>query len=146
MKINAIGHLVKTNPIQTQSNPIAERVKLMQSLYLQRIMKKNAAKGYEKTKPKQSQFPQRPKMSASVYVIEDYENKTAHRLRKNKPKQSQSEFLARSVSNKSKLLSSCSLTERNGFYIMVFDRIINKAFAEVTGAWWCPWSSKPVWG
>ena len=57
MKINPIGHLVKTNPIQTQSNPIAERVKLMQSVYLQRIMKKNAAKGYEKTKPKQTQFP-----------------------------------------------------------------------------------------
>ncbi len=37
------------------SNPIAERVKLMQSVYLQRIMKKNAAKGYEKTKPKQTQ-------------------------------------------------------------------------------------------
>ena len=33
------------------SNPIAERVKLMQSLYLQRIMKKYAAKGYEKTNP-----------------------------------------------------------------------------------------------
>jgi len=30
--------------------------KLMQSVYLQRIMKKNAAKGYEKTKPKQTQF------------------------------------------------------------------------------------------
>ncbi len=29
------------------SNPIAERVKMMQSVYLQRIMKKNAAKGYE---------------------------------------------------------------------------------------------------
>ena len=28
----------------------------MQSLYLQRIMKKNADRGYEKTKPKQSQF------------------------------------------------------------------------------------------
>jgi len=56
MKIYPIGHLVKTNPIQTQSNPIAERVKLMQSLYLQRIMKKNAAKSYEKTKPKQTQF------------------------------------------------------------------------------------------
>jgi len=38
------------------SNPIAERVKLMQSLYLQRIMKKNADRGYEKTKPKQTQF------------------------------------------------------------------------------------------
>jgi len=30
---------------------------MMQSVYLQRIMKKNAAKGYEKTKPKQTQFP-----------------------------------------------------------------------------------------
>ena len=38
------------------SNPICQRVKLMQSVYLQRIMKKNADKGYEKTKPKQSQF------------------------------------------------------------------------------------------
>ncbi|MFB0553782.1 MAG: hypothetical protein ACETWQ_10765 [Phycisphaerae bacterium] len=59
MKINPIGHLVKTNPIQTQFKPnqtqFAERVKLMQSVYLQRIMKKNAAKGYEKTKPKQTQ-------------------------------------------------------------------------------------------
>ncbi|HUU20161.1 MAG TPA: hypothetical protein VMW72_23635 [Sedimentisphaerales bacterium] len=38
------------------SNPISQRVKLMQSVYLQRIMKKIAAKGYEKTKPKQTQF------------------------------------------------------------------------------------------
>ena len=30
----------------------------MQSVYLQRIMKKNADMGYEKTKPKQTQFPQ----------------------------------------------------------------------------------------
>ncbi len=28
MKIKAIGQLVKTNPIQTQSNPISERVKI----------------------------------------------------------------------------------------------------------------------
>jgi len=56
MKINPIGHLVKTNPIQTQSNPIDERVKLMQGVSLQRNMKKNAVKGYEKTKPKQTQF------------------------------------------------------------------------------------------
>ena len=39
-----------------KTNPISQRVKLMQSVYLQRIMKKNAAKGYEKTKPKQTQF------------------------------------------------------------------------------------------
>ena len=43
------------------SNPICQRVKLMQSVYLQRIMKKNSAKGYEKTKPIQTQFPKRPK-------------------------------------------------------------------------------------
>jgi len=40
MKINAIGQLVKANPIQSQSNPIAERAKLMQSVYLQRITEK----------------------------------------------------------------------------------------------------------
>jgi len=38
------------------SNPICRRVKLMQSVYLQRNMKKNADRSYEKTKPKQSQF------------------------------------------------------------------------------------------
>ena len=28
MKINPIGHLVKTNPIQTQSKPISEKAKM----------------------------------------------------------------------------------------------------------------------
>jgi len=28
MKINAIGHLVKTKPIKANSNPIAERAKI----------------------------------------------------------------------------------------------------------------------
>ncbi len=41
----------KTKPIQSQSKPIAERVQLMQCVYLQRIMKKNADRSYEKTKP-----------------------------------------------------------------------------------------------
>jgi len=43
--------------------PIAERVKLMQSVYLQRIMKKNADRGYEKTKPNKANFTlrRRPK-------------------------------------------------------------------------------------
>jgi len=60
MKINPIGHLVKTNPIKpnlVRRRRIAERVKMMQSVYLQRIMKKNAGWCYEKTKPKQTQFP-----------------------------------------------------------------------------------------
>jgi hypothetical protein len=57
IKILSRWRCKKTNPIQTQSKPIAERVKLMQSVYLQRNIMKNAAKGYEKTKPKQTQFP-----------------------------------------------------------------------------------------
>ncbi len=32
----------------------------MQSVYLQRIMKKNTVKGYKKTKPKQTQFKKSP--------------------------------------------------------------------------------------
>ncbi len=81
---------MKTNPIQTQSNPISERVKLMQSVYSQRIMKKNAAKGYEKTKPKQTQFLQRPKMNANLFTKKDYENFIPLAGQKNKPNQSQS--------------------------------------------------------
>jgi hypothetical protein len=47
------------NKNKPNSKPICQRVKLMQSVYLQRIMKNNADKGYEKTKPKQTQFPKR---------------------------------------------------------------------------------------
>jgi hypothetical protein len=44
-----------SKPIKPKTKPIAERAKLMQSVYLQRIMKNNADRGYEKTKPKQTQ-------------------------------------------------------------------------------------------
>ncbi len=53
MKINYSGESEKTNPIQTQ---FFKEVKLMQSVYLQKIMKNNADMGYKKTKPKQTQF------------------------------------------------------------------------------------------
>ena len=46
----------KNKAKQTQ---FVERVKLMQSVYLQRIMKKNAAKGYEKTKPNKANLVRR---------------------------------------------------------------------------------------
>jgi len=52
----------------------------MQSLYLQRIMKKNAAKGYVKTKPKQTQFPQRVKNDANCVFTKDYEEKCGYGL------------------------------------------------------------------
>ena len=71
------------------SNRIAESVKLMQTVYLQRIMKKNEAKGYEKTKPKQTQFPKTQKMNENAFLQKDYENETTIRPQKNKPKQTQ---------------------------------------------------------
>ncbi len=52
------------------SNPIAERVILMQSVYLQRIMKKKADKGYEKTNP----ISEMAKMNANIFITKDYEN------------------------------------------------------------------------
>jgi len=61
----------------------------MQNVYLQRIMKKNAAKSYEKTKPKRTQFPKSQKMNANAFSQKDYENETAFRPQKNKPNQTQ---------------------------------------------------------
>jgi len=65
---------VKTNPIQTQSNPIAERVKFMQGVYLQRNMKKNAAKGYEKQSQNKPNLPE-SKIDAKYVLTKDYEEK-----------------------------------------------------------------------
>ncbi len=56
-------------------------------------MKKNAAKGYEKTKPKQTQFQKEPKMNVNLFTATDYENETTLRPQKNKPKQTQSQYL-----------------------------------------------------
>ena len=46
----------------------------MQTLYLQGIMKKNSDTGYEKTKPKQTQFAKRHEMNATTVLTKDYEN------------------------------------------------------------------------
>ncbi len=43
------------------SNPIAKRVKLMQSVYLQRITEKKMISQSEKTNPIQTQFPKSQK-------------------------------------------------------------------------------------
>ena len=52
-----------SNPIKANSKPIAERVKLMQSVYLERIKKKNTAKGYEKqSQNKPNSNPNKPNL------------------------------------------------------------------------------------
>ena len=57
----------------------------MQSVYLQRNMKKNAAKGYKKTKPIQTQFPKSQKMNANSLITKDYRKKDDFAVPKNKP-------------------------------------------------------------
>ncbi len=117
MKINPIGHLVKTNPIQTQSNPIAERVKLMQSLYLQRIMKKKADKGYEKTNP----ISEMAKMNANIFITKDYENEPPsgpEKTNPNKPKfRTLFPLTARPV--RKKTLSSNGARDYNGIFSLI---------------------------
>ncbi len=61
----------------------------MQSVYLQWIMKKNADKGYEKTKP----ISEMAKMNANIFITKDYENEPPSGPKKTNPKQSQ--FLQR---------------------------------------------------
>ena len=63
MKINPIGHLVKANPIQTQSNPIKpnlRKAKMNVSLYVIEDYRKNDDFAVQKNKPnsnpKQTQF------------------------------------------------------------------------------------------
>jgi len=61
----------------------------MQSVYLQRIMKKTAAKRYEKTKPKQTQFAKRVKLMQSLYLQRNMKKYAAKGYEKTKPKQTQ---------------------------------------------------------
>ncbi len=65
------------------SKPICQRVKLMQSVYLQRTMKKNADRGYEKTKPIQTQsnpISRKAKIDAKSVFTKDYEEKCGYGL------------------------------------------------------------------
>ncbi len=94
-------------------------------------------------KPNSNPILKEAKMNANVFVTKDYENETTLRPQKNKPN---SNPVLSAVEWANFKRRTYSLTGRSGFYIMILNRIINKAFAEVTGAWWCPWSSKPVWG
>jgi hypothetical protein len=104
----------KTNPIQTQSNPIAERVKLMQSVYLQRITKKKADKGYEKTNP----ISEMAKMNANIFITKDYENEPHSGPEKTNPNKAKFRTLfpltARPV--KRKMLSSNGERDYNGIF------------------------------
>ena len=56
MKENAIGHLVKANPIQTQFKPNFRKAKMNVSLYVIEDYRKKDDFAVPKNKPNQSQF------------------------------------------------------------------------------------------
>jgi hypothetical protein len=116
------------------------------NLFIVKDYRKKDDFAVRKNKPNSKPISSKAKMNASVFSQKDYENETAFGPKKTNPNKANPDLLARLISKKSKVPANHSLTGRKGFYIMVFTKIINKAFAEVTGAWWCPWSSKPVWG
>ena len=142
-------HLSRTlykSPLFMQNKPNFQKSQMNVSILSKMDYENKSNWTLGENKPNSNPISSKAKMNANVFITKDYENETAFRPKKTNPNKANPDLLARSISNKSKVPTNCSLTERKGFYIMVFDRIINKAFAEVTGAWWCPWSSKPVWG
>jgi len=85
----------KTNPIQTQTNPILSAVGGLQmnvnSLITKDYRKKDDF-AIQKNKPNSNPISATPKKNVTLFTTKDYENETAFRLRKNKPKQSQFVF------------------------------------------------------
>ncbi len=124
-----ISVLCKTNPILSAVGGLQMNVNPYNTTDYENKWQRRV----RKNKPNQTQFPKRPKMNVNLYVIEDYENETTLRPKKTNP--NKANFKRRTY----------LLTGQSGFINMVSDKIIDN-FAEVTGAWWCPWSSKPVWG
>ena len=89
MKKKAIGHLVKTNPIQSQYKPNSKPIKA-NLLAVSKIPKMNITSAttvnyinelrttnYElimKNKPNSNPISEKPKMNLNFYSIKDYEN------------------------------------------------------------------------
>ena len=72
MKINPIGHLVKTNPIQTQSKPISEKAKMNANAFSQKDYENVTAFRPKKTNPIKANFtyPQRGKTEVRCRMSE----------------------------------------------------------------------------
>jgi len=91
MKINTIGHLVKTNPIQTQSNPIKPNLpdaQMSVNSILTKDYERNDILQSRKTNPIQTQFKpnfRKPKMNINSLITKDYERNDIFAVPENKP-------------------------------------------------------------
>jgi hypothetical protein len=87
MKIYPIGHLVKANPIQSQSNPILSAVGGLQmninSLITKDYRKKDDF-AVKKNKPNTNPISSKTKMNVNLYITKDYENISDWTLSENK--------------------------------------------------------------
>ncbi len=72
MKINAIGQLVKANPIQTQFKPNCRKGKIDAKCVFTKDYRKKDDFVVRINKPNLVRRRRIAKMSANVYVIEDY--------------------------------------------------------------------------
>ena len=73
MKINPIGHLVKANPIQTQSKPISSKAKMNVNSFITKDYRKYDTFAVQKNKPNSNPISERPKMNANLFATKDYE-------------------------------------------------------------------------
>ncbi len=88
MKINPIGHLVKTNPKRTQFRNRRQNSEDRKQM----IAKSGFTKDYEekmrigamKFKANSNPISERSKMDVNIYLTKEYENKRCRGLRKNK--------------------------------------------------------------
>ncbi len=93
MKIKAIGQLVKTNPIQTQSNPLLsavewanfQKAKMNVNLYVIEDYRKKDDFAVRKNKPNSKPISSKAKINVNLYFIKDYENGTAFKPKKTNP-------------------------------------------------------------
>jgi len=85
MKINPIGHLVKTNPIQTQTNPICRMPKMNVNSLITKNYRKKDDFAVRKNKPNSNPISSKAKMNVNSLITKDYRKNDDFAVQKNKP-------------------------------------------------------------
>ena len=85
MKINTIGHLVKTNPIQTQFKPNSQDAKMNVNSLITKDYRKKDAFALQKNKPNSNPISENPKLNVTSFITKDYRKNDTFAVQKNKP-------------------------------------------------------------
>ena len=87
MKINPIRHLVKTNPIQTQTNPICEKPEMNVNSIMTKDYENICPCGVPKNKPNSNPISKIAIMNVTVCLKKNYENQSLLQSPENRPNQ-----------------------------------------------------------